>query len=338
MSDISKQAKILSDLTADYRRPPSPEHIVNWISQFDDHVRLSILRELTHVLNKTYFSLARVKKFLTVLSRSKKLGGNDLDKFWRNINFLNQQGGGGSQKEMLALFSQVLNSEFGFNISETGKSSSTFAYVDDAMFTGGRVRTDLTKWIVNDAPNTAIVHVVVIALHSGAHYFVSKQVEKEISKSGKDIQVHWWRLEAFEDRKYYTSNSDVLRPVSCPDDILVDEYVKGLKYPVDWRKAGSVGKLNLFSSDEGRQVLEQEFLKAGAKIRKMCPHLGVYQRPLGNMVLETLGFGSLIVTFRNCPNNAPLALWAGDPWIPLFPRTTNSDTEVLKFVEMMKTL
>jgi hypothetical protein len=44
---------------------------------------------------------------------------------------------------------------------------------------------------------------------------------------------------------------------------------------------------------------------------------------VGNMVLSTLGFGSTIVTFRNCPNNAPLAFWAGDPWYPLFPRKIN---------------
>ena len=44
--------------------------------------------------------------------------------------------------------------------------------------------------------------------------------------------------------------------------------------------------------------------------------------------LETLGFGSLIVTYRNCPNNAPLALWVDAPWYPLFPRTTNTQTAV----------
>jgi hypothetical protein len=41
------------------------------------------------------------------------------------------------------------------------------------------------------------------------------------------------------------------------------------------------------------------------------------------MILETLGFGSTLVTFRNCPNNCPLAFWAGYPWYPLFQRKTN---------------
>jgi hypothetical protein len=96
-----------------------------------------------------------------------------------------------------------------------------------------------------------------------------------------------------------------------------------LKYKPVFRTPGNVGENKFFSCEDGRHLLEQEFLKAGAKIRSLCPHLNKYQRPLGNMVLETLGFGSLFVTFRNCPNNCPLAFWAGDPWYPLFPRKTN---------------
>lgn len=53
------------------------------------------------------------------------------------------------------------------------------------------------------------------------------------------------------------------------------------------------------------------------------------------MKLVTLGFGSLIVTFSNCPNNAPLAFWVDSPWYPLFPRATNSDTSLGKFKAML---
>ena len=108
-----------------------------------------------------------------------------------------------------------------------------------------------------------------------------------------------------------------------------------MTYKPHLRTPGQVGGKGIFSSDEARQLLEEEFLKAGVRIRQMCPNLNKYQRPLGNMLLETLGFGSLIVTFRNCPNNAPLALWAGDPWHPLFPRTTNSDTSMKRFMAML---
>jgi hypothetical protein len=40
-----------------------------------------------------------------------------------------------------------------------------------------------------------------------------------------------------------------------------------------------------------------------------------------NRICEN-GFGTYFVTYRNCPNNAPPALWwTRDGWIPLFPRT-----------------
>jgi hypothetical protein len=64
-------------------------------------------------------------------------------------------------------------------------------------------------------------------------------------------------------------------------------------------------------------------LAKGCYIRTVAPRLPKYARPLGDMVLETLGFGSTFVTYRNCPNNTPLAFWAGDPWYPLFARKTN---------------
>jgi hypothetical protein len=96
-----------------------------------------------------------------------------------------------------------------------------------------------------------------------------------------------------------------------------------MKHQPVLRTPPGTGELKILSSDEGRELLEQQFLAKGAYIRTVCPMLNEYQRPLGNMVLETLGFGSTIVTFRNCPNNAPLVFWAGDPWHPLFLRKTN---------------
>jgi hypothetical protein len=65
-------------------------------------------------------------------------------------------------------------------------------------------------------------------------------------------------------------------------------------------------------------------LVAGVRIRDMCPNLKENHHPLGYSVLKTLGFGALVVTYRNCPNNCPLAFWADWPWEPLFPRKTNA--------------
>jgi len=232
-------------------------------------------------------------------------------------------------------FGPNLGKECGLKIEDCGADPDTFIYLDDAIFTGGRVRRDLEAWIAEQAPAEAKVHVITIALHSGGQYYANVKIKEAARAAGKSIDLSWWRAIELEDRRAHTTTSDVLRPVAIPDDDGVKAYVGAMRYQPNLRTPGHVGGNGIFSSDAGRQLLESEFLKAGVRIRQMCPHLNQYQRPLGNMILETLGFGSLIVTFRNCPNNAPLALWAGDPWYPLFPRTTNSDTSLRRFMAML---
>ena len=329
--------------TADYREgdlaAPTPEHVDRWMNQFDAAVQLPILREMDHVLKRTYFSRNATRSFLGGLFQTGKLAGDDPCAFWKGVKFLDIQGGGASQTQMLALFNKLLNKKCGFEVANCGKDAEVYVYIDDATFTGNRIKQDIENWIASDAPERATVHIIVIALHTGARYYAEHHHKGNILKAardaGKKIDFHWWCALELENQKAHTNSSDVLRPIRISDDKAVTEYVGAMTYKPYLRTAGQVGGKGIFSSDEGRQLLEEEFLKAGVRIRKMCPNLNKYQRPLGNMLLETLGFGSLIVTFRNCPNNAPLALWAGDPWYPLFQRTTNSDTSLRRFMALL---
>ena len=327
MPSVKDLSDRVATLVADYRSgeiaPIDGSHVTRWINQFDVDARKPILTELAHVLEKTYFTKSAVRKFLSALLKSDKLTGGDHCEFWKSAKFLDVQGGGNSQHEMLALFDQRLKKECGFGIGDCGKHPERFVYLDDVSFTGNRIRNDLVPWIENHAPTSADVHIITIGFHKGGQYYANGRIEAAAKAAGKTIKMHWWRAIEFEDRKSKTDVSDVLRPTRIPEDELTKTYVEAMQHAPVLRKAGNVGGLAIFSSDEGRNTLEQEFLKAGCRVRSICPHLGVYQRPLGNMVLETLGFGSMIITFRNCPNNVPLALWAGDPWHPLFPRKTN---------------
>jgi hypothetical protein len=282
---------------------------------------------MKHVLARTYISRKAASHFLTTVFKGKNLVGDDPCGFWQNVKFLDIQGGGASQKQMLALFDKLLKENCGLPIADCGKSAPTsFVYLDDASFTGNRVRRDLEGWIAGAAPKEAKLHIICSAIHMGGFFYARDRLTQAAKNVGKNIEIKWWRAVALEDRRAYTNSSDVLRPVTIPADPAVQAHVAGMRYQPHLRTAGQVGELGVFSSDAGRQLLEQEFLKAGVRIRAMCPNLGDTQRPLGHSTLETLGFGSLIVTFRNCPNNAPLALWVGDPWYPLFERTTNSAT------------
>lgn len=327
MTDRSALLVSIAHKIKDYRQGvisvPDAAHVDKWVKQFTPASQLMILTELDYVLNHTYIRKDSVSDFLSKLITNAKLAGPDPCAFWAGVRFLNDQGAGSSQREMLSLFDSFLKRHCGISVADCGVDTNTFIYLDDAIFTGNRVLKDLTKWIQNSAPPTAHVHIITMAFHRGGQHYAKTKIDEAANAASKRIKLDWWRMVELEDRKTHTNTSDVLRPRSLGDDPLVIAYAEALKYRPSLRTQDGVGEHQFFSSEQGRDVLEQEMLKAGAKIRSLCPHLNKFQRPLGNMVLETLGFGSTIVTFRNCPNNAPLAFWAGDPWYPLFQRKTN---------------
>ena len=327
MSEREELLKSLSETIADYREGiisrPTPDHVARWVEQFDAPVQVPILKEMDFVLKQTYLPKRTVQRFLSAVAVSDKLTSGDPCAFWRSVSLLEIQELGDSQNDMLEMFGEALDSDCGLSLEECSGSSGIFVYLDDGVYTGNRILADLRSWIQSDAPTEATVNVVVIALHRWGKYYAKTKLDEAAQAAGKNIVLRWWRSVTLEDRREYTDCSDVLRPTQIPNDRLLHEYIETMEHKPILRKPGDLGKKKFFSSEEGRHILEQEFLKAGVRIRQMCPNLNNYQRPLGNSVLETLGFGSLLVTFRNCPNNAPLALWAGDPWYPLFRRKTN---------------
>lgn len=317
----------LATLIADYRAgeipTPNAEHVDRWIAQFQTETRDLILAELLHVLRWTYFSRAQVQTFIdSSVAKGEFIQSSPRD-FWQGVKVLNLQTAGNSQKDMIALLAESLQRQCGLALEDCGSAPHTYLYLDDALFSGGRIRSDLTRWIVEAAPPKAKLIVLVIATHRLGEWFSGTKIQDAAKAAGKEIDLTWWRCVSFEDRKFQINNSDVLRPSVIPSDQATQAYVAGLKQAPLIRTAGGVSPIGIFSGEIGRHLLEQEFVVAGVRVRGMCPHLNSFMRPLGNMLFESLGFGSTIVTYRNCPNNAPLVFWAGNPWYPLFPRKTN---------------
>lgn len=316
----------LASLIADYRqgeiRPPDADHVGRWINQFPEAVRDPILNELYHVLSKTYFTRANVQTFIdSIVTRGNLIVGNAAQ-FWQGVKVLDIQTAGSSQKEMRLLLRDALRRHHGLEMDQCGLAPHTYLYLDDALFSGGRIRTDLVNWVARTAPASAKIEVVLIGLHTG-YWYTEKEIKKAATGAGKTINLRFWRAAVFEDRLAHIRNSDVLRPVSIPADLATQTYVASLARAPTLRPVGGSSPIGVFSSESGRHLLEQEFLKAGVRVRRMCPNFGPIMRPLGATLFDSLGFGSTIVTYRNCPNNTPLVFWAGDPWYPLFPRKIN---------------
>lgn len=306
---------------------PTKEHVERWLNQFTPAKQLPFLREFEHVIKQTFITQKKVEDHLLELVTTRKLTGDDPKTYWSAANFLSIQQNGQSQKEMLKLFSSCLKDKYGLDIDDCGKDGGDFIYLDDVMFSGNRVGNDLQSWIVNVAPKSATVHIIVTALHSGGEYFAKKRLQSVIEESEKEITISFWRAHTVENRKSYKNSSGVLWPTEVPDVDQVQAYVKSQeRFPFDPRQPGAI-LTQPFSSEAGRQVLESEFLIAGAKIRAMSENPKESMRPLGFSPFG-VGFGSMTVTYRNCPNNCPLAMWWGDPeaksgalhWYPLLQR------------------
>lgn len=320
-------AQVINDYREGEIDRPTSNHVARWVNQFPDVEQNPILQEMLHVLNNSYFNHQSVSDFLNGLILNQQLVNGNPPDFWGSVNFLNIQQGGSSQREMLQQFEINLQNNIGLTLNNCGSPNGPFVYIDDAIFSGNRVLHDLTQWIQSDAPATCIIHIIVMAFHRGGQWYASQRLNKIAQEAGKNISVHWWRCNEIEDRRYCLSQSDVLRPTVFPEDIGVQEYIKYLTdsgYPPLARTINTPPYQSpFFSSEEGRQILEKSFLLSGIRIKQMCPFLPEAIRPLGYSILKTLGFGSVIVTYRNCPNTCPPAFWAGDPWYPLFPRKTN---------------
>ncbi|WP_123511794.1 phosphoribosyltransferase-like protein [Pseudomonas frederiksbergensis] len=311
---------------------PTSQHVDRWASQFDPQTALPFLREFDQAIKKTFFTKESTRRFLSGIIKNEKITGKDPASYWKGSNILNIQQKGQSQKEMVKIFANELKEAHGLDLNHCGSPEGDYIYLDDVLFTGGRISTDLIAWL-KKAPQRATVHIILIAAYTGGEYYIrTKKLKIAIEATGKKIETHFWRCVALENTLYNKFTSDVLWPIAIPDDELVQAYVKDMD--IKLRLPG--GKSLIFSDEVGRQVLEREFVLAGVKIRSLTAEPKDFHRPIGCGNFG-LGFGAILATYRNCPNNSPLAIWWGDPkatsgalhWYPLLPRKTYAAPENL---------
>lgn len=332
MSERDDLLASVADTIKTYREgelaQPTSAHVERWVSQFTPANQLPFLREFDHVMKQTFLTKDTVSGFLSNLVTNENLVGKDPKAYWARANFLTIQKAGQSQKAMVSLFADALQQKCGLDMSKCGAAGGDYIYLDDVLFTGGRVAIDLQAWIAGEAPANAVVHVILMALHTSGHYYITSNRLKTVIAAVKNTRINFWYGVELKNQKNQKDVSNVLWPAVVPADAAVQAYIAAEKnYPLAVRNSG--GPLGFFSSEAGRQLLESEFMIAGVKIRSLTQSPKDFIRPLGCGNFG-VGFGSLLVTYRNCPNNCPLALWWGDPeatsgalhWYPLLSRKT----------------
>lgn len=327
MTERSVQIQRLIALSTGYRLGKigafDEGHVERWLSQFPEENQNNIIKELNFVLAKSYIQKEHLQDFIESKIIHPHTKPTINVQVFNHTTLLDIQGAGNSQRDCIEIFRDLLKINANLDININNPGAKNHIYLDDVVFSGQRMRTDLSKWIVETAPQECNLYVMSHTVHRLSLWYSTNFLEKKIEESKKKINLRWVYGNIIEDRLAFTNTSDVLRPIEGDYGQSVSNYIQGMSKPPVYRQPGNIGGRAFFSSDTGRQLLEHEFLKAGARIKEICPNFKTQHRPLGYMSLESLGFGTMIVTYRNCPNNAPLALWAGHPWYPLFPRANN---------------
>ena len=231
---------------------PTPAHVERWLNQFTPAKQLPFLREFDHVFKQTFITKNKVEEFLQHLVTSEKIAGNNPAAYWQSAHFLKIQQNGQSQKEMLKLFAKCLYNEYGLELDNCGSPGGDYIYLDDVLFSGKRIGDDLKKWIVDYAPQSAKVHVIVAAIHTLGEYFTERNLKEVIKKSGKEISIKYWRASMIENRKTYRNSSEVLWPTAIPNVAEVQAYMALLPNSSFVARQAGGAVVAPFSSEQGR--------------------------------------------------------------------------------------
>jgi hypothetical protein len=335
---VLELAQVLRDYREGTPQCVTPDRVAAWINQFRHDDREIILSEMVHIFRRFYVSRAAAEQALA--SRLEKLireeAGGDPRRFVEESAFLSIQTDGASQHEMVALIDDILQLRYGVHIVNRGDTECRrFVYVDDAIYTGNTILGDLVNWspttsdrgwMFSDLASGHDLHIFVLIVHlADWRNYVRPRItnvakERAINlRPDAEVVVHNNRWEA--------SRFECLWPSSDYDSDDFKQHIESLReelrekgvYAQLLRPPGVPREETLFTSPQAREVVERAFLLHGLELWKGTRRPWI--RPLGFSKLVTLGFGTLAIPYRNCPNNAPLVLWwSAGGWQPLLQR------------------
>jgi hypothetical protein len=336
----------IATIIADYRQGEIPaidaNHVDRWVRQFgefgfNDEAHVIILNEMERILNTYYISYKKAQAFIRKALTSQNLFGANPAEAIINFQFLQIQTRGSSQNDLLSLCDSILQTMYDIGIKDCGRNPIAYIYFDDCLYSGNRVRRDITAWLPNAVIGSTL-HIIFFGHHTEGFNYSKRIIEQEAQS--RNISVRFWKWHEFHNSRWNPSRFDCFWAQELSGDELVDQYIQTVNkrrqnlnrsLPPLFRPNNMPIQDSIFSSPTAREVIESAFLKVGAYIVSLPKSPNTSMKPLGYDYLETLGFGAILITYRNIANNCPLALWWGDPdkayplnaWYPLFPRTVN---------------
>lgn len=307
------------------------EHVLKWSRQFNDDQRL-VLQETNRILQRTYYNETKVNNFIASVVGQNRVTGNNPRLFWANVSALNIQQDGNSQSYLIEKLSQKIHADYAVNLA-INVENEHYIYIDDILFSGNRIYNDITAFITsNEHLNNYRITVMLLGSFTYGHYATRIRIQRFIISQNKNIRIDikHWTGHSYENRLAWKDRSDIAWPEQETVDLLAQQnnirQIENYPYRVD-----DGGLFDVFSR-ERRSQFEFAMLKAGSTIINFCQNPSPVMKPLGYSVFDGYGFGSVVFTYKNCPNNNPLAFWWGNPeegqrsplrrWYPLMRRRT----------------
>ncbi|MEQ5239520.1 phosphoribosyltransferase-like protein [Proteus terrae] len=337
--DVAQQMVVLAESIAqtiedyannDFCDENDKDHVLKWVSQFDENDRLFVLQQTDLLLKRQYFTK---DNFETLLDKAIK---QTASKVLHDISFLDVQLDGRSQSDMLEILNNSCLNTHKFPININDYTKDKFIYQDDVIFTGDRVCRDLEEWINNTAPHKCSLLIVSLYAHTSALYNIENKLTNIINTSGKSISLSLVCAGRTYENKFIMRNqSDVFWPKE--ENVIIPDNLDPIRFTSTAPQGQAPGRTGfavsyVFRDENDRDRFEKILCAKGFYIISLCNNSAASMKPLGYKTYRGLGFGGTIFTYRNCPNNTPLVFWWGNPdmdernplskWYPLMMRKT----------------
>ena len=329
MTDDDLMGQIAAKLI-DYRNPPQGgmtiNHVNRWISQFELNDRRFVLEETDRLMGVGYFSESDYRRVVSGIATDE-----ENESFFRTAAFLNIQNQGTSQLEFLHLLQQDCVEDFDVVTRMTQPSRVNsfreFIYVDDVSFSGSKAINDLSWFIEHFGLQNITIFVYFLGGHTYATWKIKDQLERKFVDRNISVAVGGGEFVFVENQLRNSSYSEVLWPKA--QSVSVPQWAAGQINYLGAYRNGYVAN-NFFPDEQRRDRFEAILTKVGFDILGHSQNPSPVIKPLGFSTFNGVGFGGTIFTYRNCPNNTPLAYWWGtylrtrnralDCWYPLMKR------------------
>ena len=303
----------------------------NWIAQFPASSQEPLARALTRTLERTYIRDQEVEEYFT-----SSVSNAD---FWRDTHVCRGAQYGKSHEVMTSIVTDAIKSKLGQGVLDESRSGWRTArnhiFIDDAIFSGSRAIEDYGQWWSNSLPQAnrrtpsdgpLNIYFWTYIRHTAGEEAVRRWIDSTLTPRGIPFTLTFHSAKTYEDRDAQRNASDVLWPSVMTEKAGSSRLFLATRH--DFLRTSGGGSSTVFPLESDRKILEAELLDASidisARLEKPWTPLGYGRKPFG--------FGSLSISQRNCPNNAPIALWWNtDYWSPLFPRVTYADRDAEKF-------